>query len=88
MNHADLLVDGHRVLPALLRDVAAARRSIHLSMFLFFRDPIGEEIAASLARKAVAVSERFEIKGSGRPEWYQRQRECRATISQERSRAA
>lgn len=52
VNYADLLVDGHRVLPALLRDLGAARRSIHLSIFLFFRDPVGEEIAAVLARKA------------------------------------
>jgi cardiolipin synthase A/B len=52
VNFADLLVDGHRILPALLRDVAEARRSIHVSMFLFFRDPVGEEIARALARKA------------------------------------
>ena len=52
MNYADLLVDGHRVLPSLLRDIADARRSIHVSIFLFFRDPVGEEIAGALARKA------------------------------------
>ena len=52
MNYADLLVNGDVLLPALLRDIAEARRSIHLSIFLFFRDPIGEEIAAALARKA------------------------------------
>jgi cardiolipin synthase len=52
VNYARLLIDGHRVLPALLRDLAEARRSIHVSMFLFFRDPIGEEIASLLARKA------------------------------------
>lgn len=52
MNYADLLVDGHRVLPSLLRDIEEARRTIHLSIFLFFRDPIGEEIASALARKA------------------------------------
>jgi cardiolipin synthase len=52
VNHADLLVDGHRILPALLRDIGEARRCIHVAMFLFFRDPIGEEIAQALARKA------------------------------------
>ncbi len=52
MNHAQLLVDGHRILPSLLRDIAEARRSIHVAMFLFFRDPIGEEVASALARKA------------------------------------
>ncbi|HET7785839.1 MAG TPA: phosphatidylserine/phosphatidylglycerophosphate/cardiolipin synthase family protein [Myxococcales bacterium] len=52
MNRAQLFIDGHRILPALLRDLAEARRSIHLAMFLFFRDPIGEEVARALARKA------------------------------------
>ncbi|HZX94443.1 MAG TPA: phosphatidylserine/phosphatidylglycerophosphate/cardiolipin synthase family protein [Myxococcales bacterium] len=51
MNHARLLIDGHRILPALLEDIAAARRSIHVAMFLFFRDPIGQEIAEALASK-------------------------------------
>jgi cardiolipin synthase A/B len=53
-NFAELVVDGHRILPALLEDIAAAERSIHLSIFLFFRDPVGEEIAHALARKAEA----------------------------------
>jgi cardiolipin synthase len=52
MDRATLFVDGHRILPALLRDLSEARRSIHISIFLFFRDPIGEEIARLLARKA------------------------------------
>jgi phosphatidylserine/phosphatidylglycerophosphate/cardiolipin synthase-like enzyme len=42
-NFVEMLVDGHCILPALLADLAAARRAIHVSMFLFFRDPIGEE---------------------------------------------
>lgn len=53
-NRATLLVDGHRMLPALLADLAAARREIHLSVFLFFRDPIGLEVAAALAERARA----------------------------------
>jgi cardiolipin synthase len=52
MNRAALLIDGHRILPELLRDLGEARQSIHISIFLFFRDPIGEEIAKLLARKA------------------------------------
>jgi cardiolipin synthase len=52
MNRAALLIDGHRILPELLRDLTEARQSIHISIFLFFRDPIGEEIARLLARKA------------------------------------
>lgn len=51
-NFAEMLVDGHRILPSLLADVAAAKASIHISVFLFFRDPVGEEIADALARKA------------------------------------
>jgi cardiolipin synthase len=35
-----------------LADLAGARREIHLSMFLFFRDPIGLEVAAVLAERA------------------------------------
>jgi cardiolipin synthase len=52
LNRAALLIDGQRILPSLLRDLAEARRSIHVSIFLFFRDPIGEEIARLLALKA------------------------------------
>jgi cardiolipin synthase A/B len=54
VNYAQLLIDGHRVLPALLRDIAEARRYVHVAMFLFFRDPVGEEVAQALARKASA----------------------------------
>ena len=51
-NHAQLLVDGQRILPALLEDIAAAERVIHLSIFLFFREPIGQQVAEVLAAKA------------------------------------
>ncbi len=53
-NYAEMLVDGHRLLPVILEDIAGAERSIHISMFLFFRDPIGDEIADALSRKARA----------------------------------
>ncbi len=53
-NYAELIVDGHRILPALLRDIAAAERVIHVSIFLFFRDPVGEELAEALAERARA----------------------------------
>lgn len=52
VNHAELLVDGHRLLPVLLDDIANARVAIHVSVFLFFRDPIGEEIADALIERA------------------------------------
>src|SRR5688500_11358257 len=53
-NYVEMLVDGHRILPALLADIEAAERFVHVSVFLFFRDPVGEEIAAALIRKARA----------------------------------
>jgi cardiolipin synthase len=53
-NFAEMLIDGHQILPSLLADLRAARCEIHVSMFLFFRDPVGLEIAAVLCDKAVA----------------------------------
>jgi len=53
-NFAELHVDGHRILPALLRDIASAERVIHVSIFLFFCDPIGREVADALASRARA----------------------------------
>jgi cardiolipin synthase A/B len=57
-DHAEMLVDGHRILPALLRDLESAQHTIHFSVFLFFRDPIGEQVARALvaaARRGVSV---------------------------------
>ena len=51
-NVAELLVDGHRILPSLLDDLRSAQHSIHVAMFLFFRDPIGDEIAGVLCERA------------------------------------
>jgi phosphatidylserine/phosphatidylglycerophosphate/cardiolipin synthase-like enzyme len=53
-NYAELLVDGHRILPSLLDDFARARRVIHVSVFLFFHDPIGDAVARAL----IAAKER------------------------------
>ena len=53
-NFAELHIDGHEILPALLADIAAAQRAIHVSIFLFFRDPIGGEVARALAERARA----------------------------------
>ncbi len=54
MTWVESLIDGHRVLPALLRDLASATRALHISIFLFFDDPIGNEIADILCAKARA----------------------------------
>jgi cardiolipin synthase A/B len=51
-NQASMLVNGDRMLPAVLRDIAAARSSIHISMFLWFRDRVGQEVAEAVMRKA------------------------------------
>lgn len=53
-NFAGLYVDGQQILPALLADIAAAERVIHVSIFLFFRDPIGWKVAEALASRARA----------------------------------
>jgi cardiolipin synthase A/B len=54
VNFVENLVDGHRLLPVLLQDLDAATRSIHVAIFLFFDDPIGEEISRLLEAKARA----------------------------------
>ena len=54
MIFAENLVDGHRLLPVLLGDLDSATRAIDVSMFLFFDDPIGEEIETILTAKARA----------------------------------
>ncbi|MEO8796606.1 MAG: phosphatidylserine/phosphatidylglycerophosphate/cardiolipin synthase family protein [Polyangiaceae bacterium] len=53
-NRAVLLVNGDQILPSLLADLRAAERTIHVSMFLFFHDPVGDEIADVLCEKAQA----------------------------------
>src|SRR5450759_1143090 len=54
VNFVENLVDGHRLLPVLLQDLDSATRSIHVTIFLFFDDPIGEEISGVLEAKARA----------------------------------
>jgi cardiolipin synthase len=53
-NRAENLIDGHRTLPVLLADLAAARSTIHICIFLFFNDPIGKEIERVLSERARA----------------------------------
>jgi cardiolipin synthase len=52
LNYAALLVNGDEIMAALLDDLRAAQSSIHVSMFLWFRDPIGDELADLLIAKA------------------------------------
>ena len=51
-NQAAMLLNGDRMLPAILRDIASAQSSIHISMFLWFRDQVGKEVAEAVMRKA------------------------------------
>jgi cardiolipin synthase len=51
-NTAELVVNGDRILPSLLDDFRQARSSIHVAVFLWFRDPIGDEIADLLIARA------------------------------------
>ncbi|HEX4339145.1 MAG TPA: phosphatidylserine/phosphatidylglycerophosphate/cardiolipin synthase family protein [Polyangiaceae bacterium] len=53
-NHAELLVNGHAILPSLLADIRAATTTVHVSIFLWFRDPVGEEVADALIERANA----------------------------------
>ncbi len=66
------MVNGDCILPVLLADITSAQHVIHVSIFLFFRDPIGEEIAKALALKAragldVRVLLNIEKTGMGDP---------------------
>ena len=54
VNFVENLVDGNRLFPLLLQDLDSATRSIHITIFLFFDDPIGEEISGVLEARARA----------------------------------
>ncbi|MCR5817783.1 MAG: cardiolipin synthase [Prevotella sp.] len=51
-NRVDFLLDGYEFFPSLLRDIAAARHHIHLDIYIFEDDPLGNLIADALIAKA------------------------------------
>lgn len=53
-NRAELLVNGDLILPSLLADIRAAQSTVHISIFLWFRDPIGDELADALLERVRA----------------------------------
>jgi cardiolipin synthase len=50
----EVLASGRAIYDAQLRDIRAARRSIHLEVYLFLRGRIGDEMLAALAERARA----------------------------------
>ena len=51
-NRVDFLLNGYEFFPSLLRDIAAARHHIHLDIYIFEDDPLGNLIADTLIAKA------------------------------------
>jgi phosphatidylserine/phosphatidylglycerophosphate/cardiolipin synthase-like enzyme len=51
-SYAENLVNGEVVLPRLLQDLKEATKTITITMFLFFNDPIGQEVANIVIAKA------------------------------------
>ena len=47
-------MDGQEILPRLLADLSFARDTVHMAMFLWFFDPVGEEVADALIERARA----------------------------------
>src|SRR5262245_37260838 len=48
-NRFQLLIDGDQAYPAMLGAIAAARRSISLSTYIFDRDRVGQQFVAALS---------------------------------------
>ncbi|HEV2721656.1 MAG TPA: cardiolipin synthase [Thermoanaerobaculia bacterium] len=65
-NRVQLLENGDGFFPLLLRDVAAARESIHLESYIWWKGPICDQVAAALAAKArQGVEVRLLVDASG-----------------------
>jgi len=51
-NKVDVLCDGYAFFPALLRDIASARSHIHIDVYIFEEDAVGNLVADALIAKA------------------------------------
>jgi len=51
-NTIDIMTDGYAFFPELLRDIASARHHIHLEMYIFEDDALGNLVADALIEKA------------------------------------
>jgi cardiolipin synthase len=57
-NQIDLLIDGDETYPAMLEAIERAQRSLSLSTYIFYDDPVGQSFVAALGRavkRGVAV---------------------------------
>ena len=65
-NHVEVLQNGSGFFPPLFRDIAAAKQSVHLEMFIWEKSPIATQLAQLLARKAKeGVAVRVLVDASG-----------------------
>ena len=51
-NDVELLINGDRIFPAFLETIAAARRTVNLLTYVYWRGDIAGEVAGLLARRA------------------------------------
>lgn len=65
-NRVDLLQNGDQFFPAMLRDIAAARQSVHVETFIWWEGAVCDRIADALAAKARrGVEVRLLVDASG-----------------------
>src|SRR4051794_27263358 len=65
-NQVQLLENGDGFFPLLLRDIAAARESIHIESYIWWKGAICDQVAAALAAKAKqGVEVRLLVDASG-----------------------
>jgi cardiolipin synthase len=51
-NRAELLINGDEIFPAFLETIAAARRTLNLQTYVYWKGDIAEEVANAVCRKA------------------------------------
>ncbi|HYI11573.1 MAG TPA: cardiolipin synthase [Thermoanaerobaculia bacterium] len=65
-NNVEVLQNGDAFFPPLLRDIAAARKSVHVENFIWYDGKLATELANLLAKKArEGVQVRLLVDGSG-----------------------
>ncbi|MCZ7585589.1 MAG: hypothetical protein M5R36_20835 [Deltaproteobacteria bacterium] len=67
-NHVEILLNGDRIFPAMLRDIESAAKSIHVETYIFTSDDVGRRVASALmgkAREGVAVRVLVDDFGNG-----------------------